>query len=69
MQSSTAQTINELSNKIFELETKLHDSEKINILLKNENEQLKSDINSSCGLHVQQLKNTIVCSSIFFFFF
>lgn len=61
LQSSNAQTVNELSNKIFELETKLCSSEKANMLLRNENELLKKDINTSCGLRVQQLENTIVC--------
>jgi len=60
LQSSNAQTINELSNKIFELETKLRSSEKANISLRNENELLKREINTGCGSRVQQLENTIL---------
>ncbi|XP_026818802.1 RING finger protein PFF0165c-like isoform X1 [Rhopalosiphum maidis] len=56
-QSSNAQSINELSNKVFEMETKLHEAEKMNILLKKENEELKYKNNS--GLHVQELEKTI----------
>jgi len=61
VQNMQAQTINELSNKMFELETKLHSSEQANMLLRNENELLKDTINT-CGLRVQQLENTIVCN-------
>lgn len=58
--SSNALTINELSNTILEMETKLHESEKKNILLRKENEELKHKNNS--GLHVQELEKTIVCN-------
>lgn len=60
LQSSNGQIINELNNKICELTTKLQDSEKTNILLKKENEQLKSDLNTNCGFQIQHLENTIV---------
>lgn len=56
-QHSNEQKINELSNTIFELETKLHGLDKINILLRKENEELK--YNNSCGLHVQELEKKI----------
>jgi len=54
--SSNAHTISELSNTILEMETKLHESEKKNILLRKENEELKYKNN----LHVQELEKTIV---------
>uniref|UniRef100_A0A2S2NP52 Centrosomal protein n=1 Tax=Schizaphis graminum TaxID=13262 RepID=A0A2S2NP52_SCHGA len=57
VQSSNAQLINELNNKVFEMETKLYESEKMNILLRKENEELKYKNNS--GLHVQELEKTI----------
>ncbi|XP_015379772.1 PREDICTED: putative leucine-rich repeat-containing protein DDB_G0290503 isoform X2 [Diuraphis noxia] len=57
LMSSNAQTHNELSKNIFELEKKLHGLEKLNILLRKENEKLKYD--NSCGLHVQELENKI----------
>lgn len=60
-QSSSAQIINEFNNKNTQLETRLHDLEKTNILLRSENEQLKDYINSTCDLRVQQLEKTIVC--------
>jgi len=62
LQSSNAQAISELSNKIFELETKLHSSEKANMLLRNENKLLKGDINANCSSRVKELENTIVCN-------
>lgn len=58
--SSNAQTNNELSKNIFELEKKLHRSEKFNTLLRKENEELK--YNNNCGLHVQELEEKIVCN-------
>lgn len=61
VQNMQAQTINELSNKIFELETKLNSSEQANMLLRNENKLLKDNINTS-SLRVQQLENSIVCN-------
>lgn len=61
-QSSNAKIINELGNKNTQLETRLNDLEKTNILLRNENEQLKEYINSTCDLRVQQLEKTIVCN-------
>jgi hypothetical protein len=68
MQSSNAQTINEMSNNIFELETQLHKSEKLNILLRQENEVLKYDINTNCGLQVKELEKKIVIQIFVFFF-
>ncbi|XP_060848425.1 uncharacterized protein LOC132927855 [Rhopalosiphum padi] len=59
MQSSNAQTIKEMSNNIFEVETQLHGSEKLNILLRQENEVLKYDINTNCGLQVKELEKKI----------
>jgi FtsZ-binding cell division protein ZapB len=59
-QSSNAQIINELSDKNTQLETRLHDLEKTNILLRNENEQLKEYINLTCDLRVKHLEKTIV---------
>jgi len=59
LMSSNAQTNNELSKNIFELKKKLHGSEKINALLRKENEELK--YNNNCGLHVQELEEKIVC--------
>ncbi|XP_025415880.1 kinetochore protein SLK19-like isoform X2 [Sipha flava] len=58
-QSSNAQIINELSDKNTQLETRLHDLEKTNILLRNENEQLKEYINLTCDLRVKHLEKTI----------
>lgn len=43
LQSTHTQTVNEFSNRIFELETKLHNLEKQNMSLRNENELLKGD--------------------------
>jgi len=63
MLSSNAQTINELYNTISESEAKLHRSENINILLRKENEELKYDVDTNCGLHVQELEKKIVCYS------
>lgn len=60
VQFSNAQTINELSNHIFKLESILHSSEKTNMILKKENEQLKDDINNNYGLRMQQSKDKIV---------
>jgi len=57
--SSNAQTNDELSKNIFELKKKLHGSEKMNTLLRKENEELK--YNNNCGLHVQELEEKIVC--------
>lgn len=62
LQTSNAQTINEFSNKIVELETKLHSLEKTNFLLRKENEQLRDDINNDCAFRIQELEKTIVCS-------
>ncbi|XP_060860293.1 uncharacterized protein LOC132937486 [Metopolophium dirhodum] len=59
MQSSNMQTINELYNTISESEAKLHRSEKLNILLRKENEALKYDIDTNCGLLVQELEKKI----------
>ncbi|KAF0764562.1 putative leucine-rich repeat-containing protein [Aphis craccivora] len=59
IQSSNAQTINDMSNKIFELETQLHESEKLNDLLRRENEVLKYNINTNCGLQVKELEKNI----------
>ncbi|VVC34125.1 Hypothetical protein CINCED_3A005839 [Cinara cedri] len=59
VQSSNGQTFNELNNKIFELTTKLQDSEKMNILLKKENKQLKNDFNTNYGIQIQHLENKI----------
>lgn len=61
MQLSNSQKNNELQNKIIELETKLHNSEKIIILLNKENEQLKVDLNTNCSGRIQQLEKKIVC--------
>jgi len=58
--SSNAHTISELSNTILEMETKLHESEKKNILLRKENEELK--YKNNYGLRVQELEKTIVCN-------
>ncbi|VVC45105.1 Hypothetical protein CINCED_3A014279 [Cinara cedri] len=60
---SDRQAINELNIKIIELTTKLHDSEKKNILIKQENKQLKNDFNTNCSFQIQHLKNKIVCIS------
>lgn len=65
IQSSNAQTINDMSNKIFELETQLYESEKLNNLLRKENEVLKYDINTNCGLQVKELEKNIVSNSNF----
>jgi len=62
MQSSNTQIINEL-NTFSELEAKLHRSEKLNILLRKENEALKYDVDINCSLQVQELKKKIVCYS------
>jgi len=61
MQFSNTQTINELNNTFSELEAKLNTSEKLNILLRKKNEALKYDVDTNCGLQVQELKKTIVC--------
>jgi len=63
MLSSNTQTINELYNTISESEAKLHKSEKLNILLRKENEALKYDVDTNCGLQVQELEKKIVCHS------
>lgn len=63
MQSSNTQTINELYNTISESEAKLHGTEKLNILLRKENEALKYDVDTNCGLLVQELEDKIVCYS------
>jgi len=63
IQSSNAKTIENLSSKIFELETKVHELEKINIVLREENEVLEYDINTNCRLQVQELEKIIVCNS------
>lgn len=63
IQSSNTQTINELNNTFSKLEAKLHKSEKFNILLKKENEALKYDVDTNCGLLVQELEKKIVCYS------
>lgn len=55
--SSNAHTISELSNTILEMETKLNESEKKNILLRKENEELK--YKNNYGLRVQELEKTI----------
>jgi len=61
--SSNEQTINELSNKIVELETQLHGTDNINVLLKKENEELKYNTdNKNCGLYVHELEKKIVCN-------
>lgn len=62
LQYSNTQIINELNTKNVELESRLYDFEKAYMLLKNENEQLKNNINSNCDLQVQQLEKTIVCN-------
>lgn len=62
LQYSNTQIINELNTKNVELESRLYDFEKAYMLLKNENEQLKNNINSNCDLRVQQLEKTIVCN-------
>ncbi|KAL4104173.1 hypothetical protein QTP88_019484 [Uroleucon formosanum] len=59
MQSSNTQTINELYNTISESEAKLHGTEKLNILLRKENEALKYDVDTNCGLLVQELEDKI----------
>ncbi|CAI6360696.1 unnamed protein product [Macrosiphum euphorbiae] len=59
MLSSNVQTINELYNTISESEAKLHRSENINILLRKENEELKYDVDTNCGLQVQELEKKI----------
>ncbi|XP_022181318.1 uncharacterized protein PFB0765w-like isoform X3 [Myzus persicae] len=59
IQSSNTQTINELNNTFSKLEAKLHKSEKFNILLKKENEALKYDVDTNCGLLVQELEKKI----------
>lgn len=61
MQFSNAQKINELSDTFSELEAKLHTSEKLNILLRKENEALKYDFDTNCSLQVQELEKKIVC--------
>jgi len=63
MQSSNMETINELNNRISESEAKLHRSEQHNILLRKENEALKYDVDTNCGLQVQELEKKIVCYS------
>lgn len=68
IQSSNAQTINDMSNKIFELETQLHESEKLNDLLRRENEVLKYNINTNCGLQVKELEKNIVSNSNFVYY-
>ncbi|CAI6353326.1 unnamed protein product [Macrosiphum euphorbiae] len=57
LMSSNTQTNDELSKNIFELKKKLHGSEKMNTLLRKENEELK--YNNNCGLHVQELEEKI----------
>ncbi|CAI6353611.1 unnamed protein product [Macrosiphum euphorbiae] len=59
MQSSNTQTINELYNTVSESEAKLHRLEKLNMLLRKENEALKYDINTNCGLQVEELEKKI----------
>ncbi|XP_015375394.1 PREDICTED: putative leucine-rich repeat-containing protein DDB_G0290503 [Diuraphis noxia] len=59
MQFSNTQTINELNNKFSEVEANLHTSEKLNILLRKENEALKYDIDTNCGFQVQELEKKI----------
>ncbi|XP_003247754.1 uncharacterized protein LOC100571528 isoform X1 [Acyrthosiphon pisum] len=59
MLSSNTQTINELYNTISESEAKLHRSEKLNILLRKENEALKYDVDTNCGLRVQELEGKV----------
>ncbi|KAL5237486.1 hypothetical protein ACI65C_004896 [Semiaphis heraclei] len=59
MQFSNAQKINELSDTFSELEAKLHTSEKLNILLRKENEALKYDFDTNCSLQVQELEKKI----------
>lgn len=61
LQSSNAKIINELSDKNTQLETRLNGLEKTNVLLKNENEQLKEYINLTCDLRIKHLEKTIVC--------
>jgi len=63
MQSSNTQIINELYNTVSESEAKLHRLEKLNMLLRKENEALKYDINTNCGLQVEELEKKIVCYS------
>jgi len=63
IQSSNTQTINELNNTFSKLEAKLHRSEKLNILLRKENEALKYDVDTNCGLQIQELEKKIVCYS------
>lgn len=64
IQSSNTQTINELNNTFSKLEAKLHKSEKFNILLKKENEALKYDVDTNCGLLVQELEKKIYSKHI-----
>lgn len=61
LQSSNTHIINELNTKVLELQTKLLDSKNTNNLLRKENEkcQLK-DANTSYGLKIKQLEETIV---------
>jgi FtsZ-binding cell division protein ZapB len=60
LQYTNVKIINELKSKNVELESRLSDFEKNNILLKKENEQLKNNINSSSDLQIEQLEKIIV---------
>ncbi|XP_025415989.1 shootin-1-like isoform X2 [Sipha flava] len=59
LQYTNVKIINELKSKNVELESRLSDFEKNNILLKKENEQLKNNINSSSDLQIEQLEKII----------
>lgn len=52
-------TINELNQKIIDLETKLHELEKNNVLLNTQNKQI-SNINIDCGTRIRELEKTVV---------
>lgn len=52
-------TINELNQKIIDLETKLDELEKNNVLLNTQNKQI-SNINIDCGTRIRQLEKTVV---------
>lgn len=60
LQYSNVKIINELNSKNVELESRLSDFEETNILLRNENEELKNNINSSYDLRIEQLEKNIV---------
>lgn len=62
LQSSNTHIINELNNKILELQTKLLDSKNTNDLLRKENDKYHLNDANTYGLKIQQLEEIIVCN-------